>query len=78
VQIGQEIHGGDLVEQWSIMIGLDEPWPPAEERCIVAGEEPLDDVAIAMSVKKPEKVVDRRQLAIIPSSEERAPRTVPT
>jgi hypothetical protein len=60
------------------MIGLKEPWAFPEERYIVTGQDPLNNAAIAKPAKKPEKVVSRRQLAIIPSSEKRVPQTVPT
>jgi hypothetical protein len=60
------------------MIGLKEPRAFSKERCVVTGQDPLNDAAIAKPAKKPEEVVSRRQLVIIPSSEDRTTQTVPT
>jgi hypothetical protein len=41
------------------MIGLKEPQAFSEERCVITGKEALNDATIAISAKKPEKMVSR-------------------
>jgi hypothetical protein len=78
VHIGQEPHSSHQVKQWSILIGLKERGALPEKLRVIAGKEPLNEAAIARSGKDPKKMMYRRQLAIIPSSEKRVPLTVPT
>ncbi len=78
MSLRQESQSGDLVKEWSIMVCIEEQWPFPKKRCVIAGKYLSDHGTVTISAKKPEKVMSRRQLTIIPSSEQCTPLTVPT